>query len=129
MPENKTLDELKNALNASKVELLTILKSIGNEKRFKILRSLLTGEKSFEFLKNETDLQKTALANHLTILIDSGLVIKPEYGKYQINSDGELFLYALEAAYQKSIIKERTLTERLQQNQFSESFIKTFFGT
>ncbi len=128
MSEKKTLYGLLTALEVSFGEILRILKTIGNEKRLRILVTLLTGEKTFSDLKQETNLQKTALSNHLTILIKSSLISRPDYNKYQLSSDGDLFLRAVEGAFNKSEIREKIQTEGVQRRQFSDTFIQSFFG-
>jgi len=125
---NKSLIDLVESLEEAFPALLNIIKAIGNNKRFKILLLLLTGEKTFMDLKNETDLQKTALSNHLTTLINRGLIEKPSIGNYEITQDGELFVRALENAYRNSTIWEKIETETLQRGQFSENFVESFFG-
>ncbi|GAH09217.1 unnamed protein product [marine sediment metagenome] len=128
MEERKTLHELITTFDVSFDEILTILKAISNNKRLIILIALLTGRKSFADLKEDTKLQKTALSNHLAKLINSSLIFRPDYNKYQLTSDGELFIRAIEVAFKKSEIREKIQTEGLQRRKFSETFIKSFFG-
>ena len=54
MAEEKPIMELIESLEDSFHEILDIVKAIGNNKRLKILISLLTGEKSFNTLKRNT---------------------------------------------------------------------------
>jgi len=98
---------------------------MANEKRLEILLSLLSGEKSFDFLKKRTGLQKTALANHLNKLIDTLLVEKPIHGIYRITQDGKLFLEFIDKAYNQSDF----LRKKQPRGQFSRMFVKSFFGT
>ncbi|MFX0205597.1 MAG: winged helix-turn-helix domain-containing protein [Candidatus Hodarchaeota archaeon] len=128
MLEPKTITELMNVFEVSFKSFLTILKAISNEKRFTILIALLSGEKTFNDLKIETKLQKTALSNHLLKLLKAELIVKPDHNKYRLTSDGELFIRALETAYDKSDIKEKKNIEELQKRQFSATFIESFFG-
>ena len=128
MLERRSINELINAFELSFDSIIKILKAISNDKRLTILISLLTGQKSFTDLKRETDLQKTALSNHLTQLIKALLIFRPDYNKYQLTSDGELFLRAVEAAFKNSEIREKIQTEGLQRRQFSETFVNSFFG-
>ena len=128
MIEDKSLIELIESFEKSFKDILKIMKSMGNDNRLKILSVLLTGEKSFEHLKSETALQKTALSNHLTKLINNGLVEKPEHGKYKITSDGNLFVKAVDSAFYKSDIWKKKQTEKLERRQFSEMFVESFFG-
>ena len=127
LTEKRSIEALLKTLEQSFDEVLTILKAIGNDKRLKILLSLLTGEKSFDTLKKETDLQKTALSNHLTALINTFLIEKPDYGKYKITADGKLFIRALETAYAKSEMWKKKQTETAQKGQFSDRFVESFF--
>ena len=128
MSEEKPLLELIESLEDSFNNFLAIIKAIGNQKRLKILIALLTGVKSFNSLKEETKLQKTALSNHLTILIKNSLIEKPELGKYKITQDGDLFIRTFERAYKNSEIWQRKQIEALQRRQFSEMFVESFFG-
>jgi len=129
MFEEKSIIELVSSLENSFQEILSIIKAIGNNKRLKILLTLLTGEKTFENLKKETKLQKTALANHLIKLMKILLIEKPDYGKYKITSDGELFIRAMENAYKYSDIRESKGMEVIQRGQFSKDFVDSFFGS
>jgi predicted transcriptional regulator len=129
MSERKTVSELITGFDVSFKDILTILKAISNNKRLTILISLLTGEKTFNDLKNETNLKKTALSNHLSKLINSELILKPDHNRYRLTSDGELFIRSLETTYNESNIKEKKRFESLQRRQFSDKFIKSFFGS
>jgi predicted transcriptional regulator len=128
MLETKSVTELMNVFEVSFKDILIILKAISNEKRLTILIALLSGEKTFSDLKIETKLKKTALSNHLLKLINAELILKPDHNKYRLTSDGELFIRALEATYDKSDKKEKKETEELQKRQFSDIFIESFFG-
>jgi len=123
------MSELLESLEASFEDVLTIIKAIGNKKRLRILISLLTGEKTFEMLKVETQLQKTALSNHLSFLVKVSLIEKPSVGKYKITQDGELILRSFESTYRKTEIWEKKQIIDLQRRQFSDSFVDSFFGT
>lgn len=106
-------------------DILEIAKALGNEKRIQILLTLLKGPQSFDGLKNQTELKKTALSNHLAILMQQGLINKPEHGKYEPTSDGRLFMQAIEAAYNKSEKSKKNPTAKAQQS--SASFIDALF--
>lgn len=128
MSERKTIYELINTFEVSFEDILTILKAISNNKRLIILITLISGEKTFNDLKEETELQKTALSNHLTKLINATLILRADYNKYQLTSDGELFLRAIETAFNKSEVREKIQTKGLQRRQFSKTFVESFFG-
>lgn len=108
-------------------DILNIVKAIGKGKRLQILTTLLNGPKSFIALKNETQLEKTALSNHLTILIKQELSTKPEHGKYQPTEDGKIFIQAIEAANTKSSRWKKNQSKNMQERQFSDPFIKALF--
>ncbi|MCW4023697.1 MAG: winged helix-turn-helix domain-containing protein [Candidatus Bathyarchaeota archaeon] len=109
------------------VDILNIAKAIGNEKRLQILITLQTGPKSFDALKHETQLKKTALSNHLAILIEQELIKKPEHGKYQLTEDGKIFLQAIQTAYNKSGRWKKSQIS-MQTHQSSAPFIDALFS-
>ena len=119
--------ELISSLEFSFEEIIGIMKMIGNRKRLKILIILLSGEHSFDSLKKSTGVKKTALANHLTRLIEEKLIEKPDHGKYRITQDGERFIRAIEIAFEHSDIFQSKRMDDLQKGQFSQSFVKSFF--
>lgn len=128
MANKRTLMELIESLGSSFDDILDIVKAIGNEKRLQILTTLLTGPKSFDTLKKETSLKKTALSNHLSILLQQELIKKPEHGKYQPTDDGKLFIQTIESAYTKSDRWKRRQIEKMQMGQFSNPFIEALFA-
>lgn len=128
MSEGKTIYELISAFEASFEDILSILKAISNNKRLTILIALLTGEKTFNDLKTEVKLKKTALSNHLTKLISVSLILRADFNKYQITSDGELFIRGIEDIFKKSEVRKKMETEELQRREFSDTFVESFFG-
>ncbi len=127
MAEKKSLITIIESLEKSFDSILIVLKAMGNDKRLKIMTTLLTGEKTFDALKKETKLQKTALSNHLAMLIDSELVEKPDHGKYKLTDDGDLFIRSLEGAFTKSDIWKNKKSKTVEKRQFSDAFVKDFF--
>lgn len=123
MLSQKPMIDLIKSIENSFDKILLVLKSMGNEKRLKILVLLLTGEKTFETLKKELGIQKTALSNHLTMLINGSLVEKPNYGVYKLSDDGKLFLQTIEAGYSESNMGRKEKLQSIQKRQFSESFV------
>jgi len=128
MSEEKPLVELIKSLEDSQKDILQIIKAMANEKRLKILIALLTGAKAFEELKEITSLEKTALANHLSQLVESSFIEKPALGLYKITEDGEKFIKILDITYENSNIWKKRKTEILQQRKFSDSFVESFFS-
>jgi len=127
MIEKITPNELKKSLEQSFDDILAIIKAMGNQNRLKILITLLSGEKSFQTLMSETDLQKTALSNHLTLLFKKSLIEKPDYGKYKITQDGVEFIRAIQAVYYQSDTQRKKELEIIQGRKLSETFLESFF--
>ena len=85
--------KLKTFLEKSSDDIIELLRILDHPKRFEILVSLINGDKkTFSELIEELNIQKSALANHLKILVENGLLIKKEKGLYQISFEGFLFL-------------------------------------
>ena len=138
-------EDLKVSIEHSFYEIASILKTIGNQKRFKILLSLLEGVQSFGYLLNETNLQRTALSNHITKLVNMKLIEKVifyqlyvielvntklmkkvNFGIYKITGDGLEFMKALDKAYYESPTRTMEQFENLQSGKISESFLHRF---
>lgn len=127
MIEKITPNELKESLEQSFDDILAIIKAMGNQNRLKILITLLSGEKSFQTLMSETNLQKTALSNHLTLLFKKSLIEKPDYGKYKITQDGVEFIRAIQVVYYQSDTQRKKELEIIQGRKLSETFLESFF--
>jgi DNA-binding HxlR family transcriptional regulator len=119
-------EDLKISIEHSFYEIASILKTIGNQKRFKILISLLEGTQSFGYLLKETNLQRTALSNHLTKLININLIEKVNFGIYNITGDGLEFMKALDKAYYESPTQTLKRFDNLQGGKISKSFLHRF---
>jgi len=127
MIEKITPNELKESLEQSFDDILAIIKAMGNKNRLKILITLLSGEKSFQTLMSETNLQKTALSNHLSLLFKKNLIEKPDYGKYKITQDGVEFIRAIQAVYYQSDTRNKKELETIQGRKLSDTFLESFF--
>jgi DNA-binding HxlR family transcriptional regulator len=125
---NKTIPDLLQSYETHSEELNQILSALSHEKRLQIMLDLLTGDKSFRELKKGTNLEKTALANHLNRLLSVQIITKPAYNTYRLNSDGERYLRIIELAYQQSSHKIKKDKERIEMRQFSKSFVTNFFN-
>lgn len=127
MIEKITPNELKESLEQSFDDILAIIKAMGNQNRLKILITLLSGEKSFQTLMSETNLQKTALSNHLTLLFKKNLIEKPDYGKYKITQDGVEFIRAIQMVWYQSDTQRKKELEIIQGRKLSKTFLESFF--
>ncbi|MFW9825690.1 MAG: winged helix-turn-helix domain-containing protein [Candidatus Thorarchaeota archaeon] len=91
------------------------LKSIAHPKRIQILTLLSENIISFNQLRRQTNLQKTALSNNLTTLIDTQLIERFERGNYRITQDGRDLLTALSQFYEKAQVRKIYERKRIQQ--------------
>lgn len=108
------------------MEIVSILKSLGNEFRLQILFQLLTGAKSFGKIVHNVNREKTAISNHLTHLIEANLIEKGDYGIYRISGDGIEFMKAINSAFQKSPTRQLKKFQELQIRKISSSFLNRF---
>jgi DNA gyrase inhibitor GyrI len=94
-------------------DIVIVLESIAERKRFQILISLLRSPQDFSQLQAVTGLGKTALAHHLKILVNSGLLKRTGRGRYEMSLDGVEFLKAVGSAYASSRMRrEREVSRR-----------------
>lgn len=117
-------DESQELFFSSFDEIVAILKAIGHPNRFKILILLLKGPLSFQELLDTMNLQKSALANHLTHLKNRSLVEKIKHGTYRITDDGKNYLQSIEAAYRESEVRKRKIRETKQREELARSFLE-----
>jgi len=127
MIDNETLEELNNDLGIWFEEILSIAKALGNQTRLRVLFLLLQNKQSFQALMNFTNLKKTALSNHLSHLVNNGLIIRSDHGVYEITSDGSLFIQAMISSYKQSDHQKaqlKTPKGLKMSNMFIQSFLK-----
>lgn len=117
-------DESQELFFDSFDEIVAILKAIGHPNRFRILILLLKGPLSFRELLDTMNLQKSALANHLTQLKNRSLVEKIKHGTYRITDDGKNYLQSIEAAYRESEARKRKIRETKQREELARSFLE-----
>lgn len=107
-PEN-----IKKEVLESRDQLTRLLKAVAHGERLHVLALLVNRQQEFSSLLEETGLSKTALANHLNQLIDSGLIERPERGVYRITIDGKELLESLAVTYSNSQIREELAKQLL----------------
>ncbi len=105
-------EEIQKLLLDSLNEISNVLKTVSQVKRLQILALMIDGSKKFSFLLSKTEISKTALANHLSTLVDAGLIGKIVRGNYEISRDGVDFLKATVNAYKKSETRKEVERER-----------------
>jgi DNA gyrase inhibitor GyrI/DNA-binding HxlR family transcriptional regulator len=83
-------------------DIALVLGSLANKRRLHLLASLLVRSRTFNELKGITGLGKTALAHHLGILVENGVLKRIGRGRYELSPDGAELLNAICSAYTKS---------------------------
>jgi DNA-binding transcriptional ArsR family regulator len=91
--------------------ITNLLKAIDHPTRLEILTRLLPEDKELKELSDELKIQKTLVANHVSQLMDCGLVEKLERGIYRITFDGLDLLEANAKVFLSMKIREH---ERLE---------------
>lgn len=107
------ISDLRKTIKDSKEDLTTLLRSIGHVKRIEILSMLLDGEKEFSYFLARLELSKTALAKHLALLVENGLIEKIERGLYIISVDGEELFKSFVSSFKKSQLRFKVVQKKL----------------
>jgi len=108
--EENSLDDL---LLGSPSGVAELLKLAGHAARIQVMALLLRGEHEFSELIQQTRLSKTALANHLRLLVEKELVEKTGRGEYHLTTDGRELLKAAAAMYRSSVQRQEAMRELL----------------
>jgi DNA-binding transcriptional ArsR family regulator len=91
-----------------------LLKAAAHPARVQVLVRLLDGGQDFGQLMTATQLSKTALANHLTQLLNQGLVERLSRGSYQLTADGRTLLVAAARFFEGSAARESARRAQVQ---------------
>lgn len=110
---NQDDNALQKILLESPKGIAELLKSAAHPARIQILTLLLQGEHEFAKLMQHTKLSKTALANHLKLLMKKGLLSKASRGEYRLTDDGKELLSAAATVYKESSHREEKRREQL----------------
>jgi len=112
---SKKIDDkqLQNILFESPKGIAELLRSAAHPARIQILVLLLRKEREFSKLMQHTELSKTALANHLKLLMKRGLVKRVARGEYDLTADGKELLNAAATMYKDSTRREEERRELL----------------
>ena len=101
-------DKLKKFILHSIDNIIDFLRTVDHPKRLEILALLCNNEVlSFHDLTEETQLHKSALSNHLAVLIDQDLVQKSEKGIYHITATGTDLLEKITKSYINARLREQ----------------------
>jgi len=112
---SKKIDDkqLQSILFESPKGIAELLRSAAHPARIQILALLLREEHEFSKLMQHTELSKTALANHLNLLMKKGLVQRVARGEYKLTVDGKELLNAAAVMYKDSTQREEERRELL----------------
>ncbi|MBN2230945.1 MAG: winged helix-turn-helix transcriptional regulator [Candidatus Thorarchaeota archaeon] len=89
----------------SRRDLAKLLRATGHPKRIEIINLLALSKTEYSQILRETRLGRTALANHLNILVKNGLISRVERGTYELTKDGSEFYRAIVETYSQSQIR------------------------
>ena len=104
-------------------DALIYLKALAHESRFTILTSLYDEPKTFQDLKEETGLAKSALSSHLSKLMKAELADKFQHGVYRITDDGTALLDLLQDFIDESMERRQRLHEAELRRDMAKSFL------
>ncbi|MHA2096139.1 MAG: effector binding domain-containing protein, partial [Candidatus Hodarchaeales archaeon] len=94
--------------------VVDLMNTLAHPKRLEMLITMLGGaDITFKDLQEKTELQKSALAHHLSVLQEKSLIVKKEKGLYQITIDGDDLLEKIAHSYLESKLREQQRLERL----------------
>jgi len=112
---SKKIDQkqLQSILFESPKGIAELLRSAAHPARIQILALLLREEHEFSKLMQHTELSKTALANHLNLLMKKGLIKRFARGEYSLTADGKELLNATATMYKDSTRREEERRELL----------------
>jgi DNA-binding transcriptional ArsR family regulator len=91
-----------------------LLGSVANPARVTLLTLMLRGEGTYSEMMAKTGLSKTAVANHLSKLVEGGLARRSERGRYALTVDGRELLSVAVSMYLSSARRADEERARLQ---------------
>ena len=101
-------EKLREFLLHSRDTIIDFLRTLDHPKRLEILALLYNGNVlSFRDLEEETRLQKSALSNHLAVLINQTFIQKSEKGIYHIAETGTDILEKITKSYIEARVREQ----------------------
>ncbi|MGD2073113.1 MAG: GyrI-like domain-containing protein [Candidatus Thorarchaeota archaeon] len=105
--------ELIEMLETYGHDISQVLNALANTRRMELITALLAEKNTFKELQDSTNLGKTALAHHLDVLVEAGLILRIERGHYELSTDTRDFLKAIGRTYDHSRRKkEREVAKR-----------------
>ncbi|MHA1198069.1 MAG: effector binding domain-containing protein [Candidatus Heimdallarchaeaceae archaeon] len=107
-------ESIRQFILESKEDIANLHKALDHPTRIEILARLLTEELEFSELQEAMKIAKTSLANHLTSLLECGLIEKRERGLYQISFDGQDVLKNTAKTFLEIKVRENEKLESLR---------------
>ena len=104
--------------------LSDIGQSISTESRISILTGLMDDQKSFQQLKEITELKKSALSSHLKKLEETGLIERRHHGVYSITYQGYQLLVKLDELIDQTKEYETNKKENEIRRRITDSFLR-----
>lgn len=115
--------ERRESINSRLGVVSGIGKVISASKRLEIMVGLMDEAKAFQQIKSITGLEKSALSNHLKLLIDQGLVEKKHHGIYSITYHGYQLLVILDDLIDETVEYLRNERELEIRRKFTDTFL------
>ncbi|MBD3206988.1 helix-turn-helix domain-containing protein [Candidatus Bathyarchaeota archaeon] len=121
-------DTLKE-LGDNPAPIAEIFKALAHENRIKTVLHLREGEMDLGDLIKAVGISKNGLINHLTILIEAGIVERVSRGTYSLTKDGEAYLgeatdqYLASERYRKERRKRDSRMYQWKRDKMSERII------
>ena len=85
-------EEYSSTLKGNSLELSEIFKALGHEGRIKIVSHMVDGECDLKTIIKSTGMSKNGIVNHLSNLIEAGIVERASRGKYKLTKDGSGYI-------------------------------------
>ena len=115
--------ERRESISSRLQEVNGIAKVMSAPKRLDILVGLMEDTKAFQQIKTITDLEKSALSNHLKLLIDQGLVEKRHHGVYSITFLGYQLIVKMDDLLDETNRYSKNEKELEIRRKFTSSFL------
>lgn len=116
---------LKHRVKNSIDTIQPILKVCGNRHRYTLLIHILDKPRTLKDLTEFTNLSKTALSNHLRKLQKTGLVLRKDYGLYEISPRGIEIFQFIASLYDRFLIDSTHVSPTYELDHQNSSEIKS----
>jgi DNA-binding transcriptional ArsR family regulator len=93
-------------------DVAVVLGALANAKRLRILSALLVRPRLFSELRGFSNLSKTALSHHLSLLVKADVIKQAGRGRYEITEDGQSMLISISSTYLDSDRYEKMRSTR-----------------